>query len=145
MVSPVKPLIALWRKPETRRNVGFGFFAVMGLGLGVAVGSWTRACAALSCPSISYLEGWQPEQSAKFYAADGQLIRDFGQTRTIVSLDEMAPALPAAFLAAEDRRFFQHPGVDFRGFARQFRNLLLGRRLAGGFTSAGEQVPDTGQ
>ncbi len=134
MVSPVKPLVAMWRKPETRRNVGFGFFAVMGLGLGVAVGSWTRACAGLSCPSISYLEGWQPEQSAKFYAADGQLIRDFGQTRTIVSLDEMAPALPAAFLAAEDRRFFQHPGVDFRGFARQFRNLLLGRRLAGGST-----------
>ncbi len=134
MVSPVKPLIAMWRKPETRRNVGFGFFAVMGLGLGVAVGSWTRACAALSCPSISYLEGWQPEQSAKFYAADGRLIRDFGETRTIVALEEMAPALPAAFLAAEDRRFFTHPGYDLRGFIRQFRNLVLGRRLHGGST-----------
>ena len=134
MVSPVKPLIAMWRKPETRRTVGFSFFAVMGLGMGVAVGSWTRVCAGTSCPSISYLEGWQPEQSAKFYAADGQLIRDFGETRTIVALEEMAPAIPAAFLATEDRRFFQHSGVDFRGFVRQFRNLLLGRRLAGGST-----------
>jgi penicillin-binding protein 1A len=134
MVSPVKPLVAMWRKPEARRTVGFGFFAVMGLGFGATVGSWTRACAGTSCPSISYLETWQPEQSAKFYAADGQLIRDFGETRTIVALEEMAPAIPAAFLAAEDRRFFQHSGVDFRGFMRQFRNLVLGRRLAGGST-----------
>ncbi|MCH7683060.1 MAG: transglycosylase domain-containing protein, partial [Gemmatimonadetes bacterium] len=134
MVSPLKPLVAMWRKPGTRRNVGFSFFAVMGLGMGVAFGSWTRACAGTSCPSISYLETWQPEQSAKFYAADGRLIRDFGETRTIVALDAMSPAIPAAFLAAEDRRFFQHSGVDYRGFLRQFRNLMLGRRLAGGST-----------
>ena len=134
MVSPLKPLVAMWRKPETRRNVGFSFFAVMGLGMGVAFGSWTRACAGTSCPSISYLETWQPEQSAKFYAADGRLIRDFGETRTIVALEAMSPAIPAAFLAAEDRRFFQHSGVDYRGFLRQFRNLMLGRRLAGGST-----------
>ncbi|MFB3111538.1 MAG: transglycosylase domain-containing protein, partial [Gemmatimonadales bacterium] len=134
MVSPVKPLVAMWRKPETRRNVGFSFFGVMGLGMGVAFGSWTRACAGTSCPSISYLETWQPEQSAKFYAADGRLIRDFGETRTIVALDAMSPAIPAAFLAAEDRRFFQHSGVDSRGFLRQFRNLILFRRLAGGST-----------
>ncbi len=51
----------MWRKPETRRTVGFSFFAVMGLRMGVAVGSWTRVCAGTSCPSISYLEGWQPE------------------------------------------------------------------------------------
>ncbi len=134
MVSPVKPLIAMWRKPATRRNVGFGVFALLGLGLGVTAGSWTRACAGVSCPSIGFLETYRPEQSAKIYAADGRLIRDFGESRTVVALEEMSPAIPAAFLAAEDRRFFTHPGVDLRGFARQFRNLLLGRRLYGGST-----------
>jgi penicillin-binding protein 1A len=134
MVSPIKPLVAMWRKPEARRTVGFGFLAVMGLGFGVTVGSWTRACAGTSCPSISYLETFQPVQAAKFYAADGQLIQDMGESRTVIALEEMAPAVPAAFLAAEDRRFFQHSGVDFRGFIRQFRNLFLGRRLAGGST-----------
>jgi penicillin-binding protein 1A len=124
----------MWRKPEARRTVGFGFFAVMGLGFGVTVGSWTRACAGTSCPSISYLETFQPVQAAKFYAADGQLIQDMGESRTVIALEEMAAAVPAAFLAAEDRRFFQHSGVDLRGFVRQFRNLALGRRLAGGST-----------
>lgn len=134
MVSAVKPLVAMWREPEARRTAVFSLLAVGGLGLGVTLGSWTRACAGTSCPSISWLETWQPQQSSKFYAADGQLIRDFGETRTIVALDEMAPALPAAFVASEDRRFFEHSGVDPRGFMRQFRNLVLGRRLAGGST-----------
>ncbi|MCZ6915957.1 MAG: PBP1A family penicillin-binding protein [Gemmatimonadetes bacterium] len=134
MVSPVKPLIALWRKPGTRRTAGFGVLAMFGLGLGVSFGSWTRACAGTSCPSIGYLETYQPEQAAKFYAADGRLIQDMGISRTVVALEEMSPAIPAAFLASEDRRFFQHPGVDMRGFLRQFRNLALGRRLQGGST-----------
>ena len=134
MVSPLKPLVAMWRKPETRRTLGFGLFAVVGLGVGVSVGAWTRACAGLVCPSIGYLEGYQPVQAAKFYAADGRLIVDLGESRTVVALEEMAPAIAAAFLSSEDRRFFAHPGVDYRGFLRQFRNLILGRRLHGGST-----------
>ena len=35
-----------------------------------------------------------------------------------LSLAEMPPYLPAAFLAMEDRRFYQHDGIDFRGLAR---------------------------
>lgn len=134
MVSPVKPLVAMWRKSSARRTVGVGLFAFVGLGAGFSVGAWTRACAGLACPSIGYLEGYQPVQAAKFYAADGRLIVDLGESRTVVALEEMSAAIPAAFLSSEDRRFFEHNGVDFRGFVRQFRNLFLGRRLAGGST-----------
>ena len=95
MVSPVKPLVAMWRKPETRRNVGFSFFAVVGLGMGVAFGSWTRACAGTSCPSISHLETWQPEQSAKFYAADVRLIHQLvGQLVRLTHLTPVTHAPP---------------------------------------------------
>jgi membrane carboxypeptidase/penicillin-binding protein len=84
MVSPVKPLIALWRKPRTRTTVLFGTVSMLGLGLGVAWGSWTRACAGNACPSIAALEDYTPVQSVKFYAADGRLITDLGERRTSV-------------------------------------------------------------
>lgn len=52
-----------------------------------------------------------------------------------LSLPEMPAYLPAAFLAAEDRRFFQHDGVDFPGLLRAFRaNWHAGRVVAGGST-----------
>lgn len=52
-----------------------------------------------------------------------------------VRLSELPPYLPRAFLAAEDRRFFSHPGVDGRGALRAlWRDLRAGRRAEGGST-----------
>jgi len=52
-----------------------------------------------------------------------------------LSLPEMPAHLPAAFLAAEDKRFFHHDGVDFPGLLRAFRaNWDAGRVVAGGST-----------
>ncbi len=51
------------------------------------------------------------------------------------ALDDLGPWLPAAFVAVEDRRFFDHPGVDLRGVARAaWSNLRAGRVVAGGST-----------
>ncbi|MCC5996691.1 MAG: PBP1A family penicillin-binding protein [Oceanicaulis sp.] len=52
-----------------------------------------------------------------------------------VTLEEMPPHLPQAFLAIEDRRFFEHDGVDRRGLMRAFWvNLRAGRTVQGGST-----------
>ena len=52
-----------------------------------------------------------------------------------VRLSELPPYLPRAVLAAEDRRFYSHPGVDLRGLARAlWRDLREGRRAEGGST-----------
>jgi len=58
---------------------------VLSLGLGLAYGSWTRACAGTSCPSIAALEGYRPTQTAKVYAADGRLITELGVERVIAT------------------------------------------------------------
>jgi penicillin-binding protein 1A len=53
----------------------------------------------------------------------------------LVSLPELPPYVPRAFLAAEDRRFYQHGPVDLRGIARALRaNLKAGRTVQGGST-----------
>lgn len=103
-----------WRDPLFRRLVYVTGLAVSGLGLGLAYGSWTRACAGGGCPSIRVLEEYQPQQAAKVYAADGRLITELGvQRRTVLPVGEIAPELRAAFLSVEDKRFYQHHGIDY--------------------------------
>ncbi|MFQ5552067.1 MAG: transglycosylase domain-containing protein, partial [Gemmatimonadales bacterium] len=101
-----------------RRIVRYGLLAAIvaaGLGTGLAFGSWTRACAGGNCPSIAVLDQYRPVESSKIYAADGRLIADLGvDLRTVLRIDEMAPALRAAFIAIEDKRFYEHRGIDYR-------------------------------
>ena len=67
---------------------------------------------------------------------DGRLIGEVGEKlRTPVALDDVPPMLRHAFLAAEDDRFFEHPGYDYQGLARAAVNLVLtGSASQGGST-----------
>lgn len=106
--------------------------AAVVFGLMLAIGIWTRACAGGACPSIAGLTNYDPDQASKVYAADGRLITDFGlQRRTVVSLEQMSPAVPAAFLAVEDKRFYQHEGVDWIRVGGALKSVFTGQRLQG--------------
>lgn len=110
---------------------------VVGLfGAAAIAGSWFRICSGEGdCPSIAGLTGYDPLQASKVYAADGRLITDFGtERRTVISLDAMAPALPAAFLAVEDKRFYQHHGVDWLGVLAAVKDRVVGGRHRGAST-----------
>jgi penicillin-binding protein 1A len=111
------------------------------VGLGAVIGSWTRACAGTSCPSIAVLEGYRPTQTAKVYAADGRLITELGiERRTVLALDEISPSLRAAFIAMEDQRFFQHGGIDFRRILGAVRANLRAGYFSEGFSSITMQL-----
>ncbi|MDB4950629.1 MAG: penicillin-binding protein family [Gemmatimonadetes bacterium] len=70
-----------------------------------------------------------PTQSAQVYARDGSLIAELGpQVRTIVSIRSLPEYVPRTFVAVEDRRFYEHPGVDPIGVARAIGRTLSGRR-----------------
>jgi penicillin-binding protein 1A len=104
-----------WRTPKVRNALLISVLALGGFGLAVGVGAWTRACLNGACPSIAVLSEYDPDQAAKVYAADGRHVTDLGLTRrTVIALEEMSPAIIAAFLAVEDKRFYQHNGVDWR-------------------------------
>jgi len=72
------------------------------------------------------------------YAADGQLMAVFGEVRrTPVQIEQVPELLKQAFLAAEDARFYEHKGVDYKGVGRaiwQLATVEKGRRVAGGST-----------
>ena len=106
--------LARWFAPERARRTVFFVLLAVGFVLGLAFGSWTRVCAGHACPSIAVLDDYRPQQTSKVYAVDGRLITELGlERRTLIRLDEMPPYLRQAFIAVEDKRFYQHHGIDF--------------------------------
>ena len=127
--------------PKARRITLLSSVAVLGLVVGVVWGSWTRACAGGNCPSIGTLDAYRPTEALKIYAADGRLLTSLGtERRTAVPLSELPPVLPAAFIAIEDRRFFEHHGIDFRRFGGAVVANILQRRFAQGFSTLTMQL-----
>lgn len=127
-----------------------GALGVAVFGMVVVLGAWLRACAVPgACPSIAGLTSYDPMQASKVYAADGRQITDFGlERRTVLSLEQMAPSVPAAFLAVEDKRFYDHDGVDWLRSLGAIKAKLTnpGSRLQGFSTItmqlAGNMWPD---
>jgi len=87
-------------------------------------------------PSIESIREIQLQTPLRIYSADGKLIGEFGEKkRTPLSYQETPPLMVKAILAAEDDRFFEHPGVDYQGILRAVYSLLLtGEKSQGGST-----------
>ncbi len=99
-------------------------------GAGLAVGAWKNVCT--DCPSIAQIYTFEPQQTSKIYAQDGQLITEIGlQRRTPVSIAALPPYVPQAFIAIEDRRFYTHSGLDWRGIARAVWGVIAKQSFSG--------------
>jgi penicillin-binding protein 1A len=87
-------------------------------------------------PSIETLKDVRLQVPLRIYSSDHLLIAEFGEKRREpLDYDEIPQLMIEAFLAAEDDRFFQHPGVDYHGIIRAAIQLLLtGERRQGGST-----------
>ncbi len=87
-------------------------------------------------PSIETLKDVQLQVPLRIYSSDNLLIAEYGEKRREpLHYDEIPEQMIQAFLAAEDDRFFEHPGVDYQGILRAAAQLLLtGERRQGGST-----------
>jgi penicillin-binding protein 1A len=82
--------------------------------IGFAYASWAMVCRAGRCPSAAALDAYEPRQTSKLYAADGQFIAELGlERRTLVKFADIPPLVREAFVVTEDRRFYQHSGIDW--------------------------------
>jgi len=105
---------------------------------GFAVAIWA-AWLFHDMPDAGDLADYHPPTATRAYAWDGTLIGEFSRERRIfVPYDSIPPQLAQAFLAAEDRNFFKHSGLDYTGIVRASMkdviNLAQGRRLESGST-----------
>lgn len=87
-------------------------------------------------PDASTLKDTELQTPLRLYTAEGLLMAEFGEQRRIpVEFNDIPEQIIHAFIAAEDDRFFQHPGVDYQGLLRAAINLAsTGEKAQGGST-----------
>ncbi|HEX6307035.1 MAG TPA: PBP1A family penicillin-binding protein [Longimicrobiales bacterium] len=96
---------------------------------------------AQSCPTVEALRAYRPPEATRLYADDGSLIADLSpERRVLVDLADVPPVLANGFVAVEDRRFWQHEGVDLRGAGRAMWRNITSLSFAEGFSTITMQL-----
>lgn len=114
------------RKKRGRSLLGFLTYWTLVLGLWGAIGiGGLFAYHATKLPPIDQIAIPKRPPDVAIYAADGTLIANRGETGgRNVTLGELPPYLPKAFIAIEDHRFYDHMGIDPIGISRAlYRNI----------------------
>lgn len=95
----------------------------------------------VNLPDYNQLAEYKPPVTSRFYAGDGTLLTEYAtEQRIFVPLKEVPPNLINAFIAAEDKNFWTHSGIDivgiFRAFLTNIKNKVMGggRRMVGAST-----------
>lgn len=95
----------------------------------------------LSLPNVETLKNVQMQVPLRIYTSDRKLIGIYGEKRRIpITLEQVPKALILAVLATEDKRYFEHSGVDIIGLARATKALLLTGRKSQGASTITMQV-----
>jgi penicillin-binding protein 1A len=125
MHDPYHPPQPPARKRRRRRSLllsflGFGFAALVVGFLGVsAAAGFLLWKVSKDLPGYESLAKYEPPVMTRIHAQDGALISEYARERRIfVPINTIPKRVIAAFLSAEDRRFYEHGGVDFQGIAR---------------------------
>ena len=90
-------------------------------------------------PDYKFLKNYKPPVSSKVYSGNGELVADFSKEKRIfIPYSSIPKNIIMAFLSAEDKNFFSHPGVDAKGVMRaiinNIQNILTSKRLEGAST-----------
>lgn len=99
------------------------------------------AADAQTCPTVAQLRAYKPPEATRVYAADGSRIADLSpERRVVVELSEVPKTVWNGFVAVEDKRFWQHGGVDFRGVGRALFRDITSLSLKEGFSTIPMQL-----
>ena len=111
--------IKKWDKKTLIKNIILGCIALFLAGTIFLLG--TFAWLSRDLPDPNQLTLRDVPQSTKIYDASGEVLLyeiSGGEKRTLVPLDTLPEYIPQAVITAEDRKFYEHGGIDFRGIAR---------------------------
>tara|TARA_B100000073_G_scaffold110599_1_gene89229 strand:+ start:1046 stop:3385 length:2340 start_codon:yes stop_codon:yes gene_type:complete len=90
-------------------------------------------------PDYKFLKNYKPAVSSKMYSGNGEVVADFSKEKRIfVPYGAIPKNVVNSFLAAEDKNFFSHPGIDAKGVLRAIiknvQNIMTSKRLEGAST-----------
>ena len=83
---------------------------------------------------LQKLESYEPPVSSRVYASNGELIAEYAiEKRLFIPYDSIPKKIINAFLSAEDKNFFNHPGIDAKGIVRatikNFKNIANDKKV----------------
>lgn len=105
------------------------------------IGSSASLYLAPSLPSVDSLKDAKLQTPLRVYSADRLLMAEYGeQRRDPIDFEEIPSAMIKAFMAAEDDRFYQHPGVDIIGLTRAAIQLVTSGSIKSGGSTITMQV-----
>ena len=90
-------------------------------------------------PDYQILSEYKPHISSRVHSGDGQLIAEYAlQKRLFIPYDKVPKKVINSFLSAEDKNFFNHPGIDAKSITRavikNVKNIISDKRLEGAST-----------
>lgn len=114
-------------------------FSGFALGIAALMGLYLYFQAEL--PDVKSLKTIQLQTPLKVFTADDQLVSQYGEKRRIpLHIEEIPSLMKQAFLAIEDARFYQHPGIDPIGIVRAAINLVVTGQKRQGASTITQQV-----
>ncbi len=122
----------------------FGMGAVLFLGLAAAAAMYISQLSA-DVPSYEVLADYQPPLMTRVHADDGELTAVFASERRMyLPIEAIPERLKNAVIAAEDKNFYSHSGLDYYGIIRaailNVESFLGGGGIAGGASTITQQV-----
>lgn len=133
MRAPILPPPAEPKKRRKKRSrslllslLGFGFAAGVVVFLGAAaVAGYLLWNASKDLPDYESLARYEPPVMTRIHAHDGAMIAEYARERRIfVPINTVPRHVLGAFLSAEDKRFYEHGGLDFIGIGRAFAKFV---------------------
>ena len=86
-------------------------------------------------PDVESLSKYRPKEPLQIFTKDNYLIQEFGEERRdFIAIENVPQKMINAILAIEDRRFFEHPGIDFIGIVRAALKNFTGQSREGAST-----------
>ncbi len=141
------PLVQSWQVYKTKypretkiltwttRIIGTGILALAFFIILVLIGVFGHL------PSSDELQQIETANASEVYSADGKMIgKYYTENRTTIALDSISPYLITALLAIEDKRFFEHSGIDLRSWLRVFKGLATKNASLGGGSTLSQQL-----
>lgn len=160
--SPLKPFTdpiarqwATWTEPFRTRWTAFGqrypwMARIIGAGASVAkwgfygllwliVLIWTGILGHM--PGSEELRNIETANATEIYSADSVLIGKFYiENRTAIKLGNISPYVVTALLATEDKRFFEHSGIDLMSWLRALKGIVTRDQDSGGGSTLSQQL-----
>jgi penicillin-binding protein 1A len=102
---------------------------------------WNLRILEKGLPDVNDMSAFTRDGTLSIKAADGTILRQSGPaTREKLKLNEIPELLIKAFIAIEDRRFYDHHGVDYLGIFRAIASNIIARDLVQGGSTITQQL-----